>query len=75
MGKTTVIVRGNDPPGYYEPSQPPQQTRPFSPFGGMFRFRIYASSALNALAASHGGRSDIPFDNAQSVTKARTGVR
>src|SRR5207342_2591079 len=38
MGKTTVIVRGNDPPGYYAPSQPPQQRRPFSPFGGLFRF-------------------------------------
>ena len=38
MGKTTVIVRGNDPPGYYTPSQPPQQKRPFAPFGGLFRF-------------------------------------
>ena len=38
MGKTTVIVRGDDPPGYYTPSQPPQQKRPFSPFGGLFRF-------------------------------------
>ena len=38
MGKTTVIVRGDDPPGYYAPSQPPQQKRPFAPFGGMFRF-------------------------------------
>jgi hypothetical protein len=38
MGKTTVIVRGADPPGYYTPSQPPQQKRPFSPFGGFFRF-------------------------------------
>ena len=24
MGKTTVIVRGPDPPGFYSPSQPPQ---------------------------------------------------
>lgn len=38
MGKTTVIVRGDDPPGYYAPSQPPQQDRPFAPFGGLFRF-------------------------------------
>src|SRR6476646_6340589 len=38
MGKTTVIVRGNDPPGYYAPSQPPQQKRPSGPFGGLFRF-------------------------------------
>jgi L,D-transpeptidase catalytic domain len=38
MGKTTVIVSGDDPPGYYEPSQPPQQKRPFAPFGGLFRF-------------------------------------
>ena len=38
MGKTTVIVRGDDPPGYYTPSQPPQQKRPFTPFGGLFRF-------------------------------------
>jgi len=37
-GKTTVIVRGDDPPGYYAPSQPPQQRRPFAPFGGLFRF-------------------------------------
>jgi len=38
MGKTSVIVRGDDPPGYYTPSQPPQQKRPFAPFGGLFRF-------------------------------------
>jgi lipoprotein-anchoring transpeptidase ErfK/SrfK len=38
MGKTTVIVKGDDPPGYYTPSQPPQQKRPFAPFGGLFRF-------------------------------------
>ena len=38
MGKTTVIVRGDDPPGYYTPSQPPQHKRPFPPFGGLFRF-------------------------------------
>ena len=39
MGKTKVIVMGDDPPGYYSPSQPPQQQRrPFAPFGGLFRF-------------------------------------
>jgi hypothetical protein len=38
MGKTKVIVMGADPPGFYSPSQPPQQRRPFSPFGGLFRF-------------------------------------
>ena len=38
MGKTTVIVRGDDPPGFYSPSQPPQQKRPFAPLGGLFRF-------------------------------------
>jgi lipoprotein-anchoring transpeptidase ErfK/SrfK len=42
MGKTKVMVIGDDPPGYYAPSQPPQQeTRrfmPFRPFGGLFRF-------------------------------------
>src|SRR6476619_893858 len=38
MGKTTVMVRGDDPPGFYSPSQPPQQKRPFAPFGGLFRF-------------------------------------
>ena len=32
MGKTTVIVRGDDPPGYYTPSQPPQQKRPLEVF-------------------------------------------
>src|SRR5512147_1730277 len=25
MGKTKVVVMGDDPPGYYQPSQPPQQ--------------------------------------------------
>src|SRR5581483_985929 len=38
MGNTKVVVRGPDPPGYYAPSQPPQQKRPFLPFGGLFRF-------------------------------------
>jgi hypothetical protein len=42
MGKTKVMVMGADPPGYFAPSQPPQQqTRrftPFTPFGGLFRF-------------------------------------
>lgn len=39
MGKTKVMVMGDDPPGYYEPSQPPQQVRqftPFAPFRGLF---------------------------------------
>ena len=88
MGKTTVIVRGDEPPGYYTPSQPPQQKRPFAPFGGLFRF--YESRAvvadcsrsfvqlIRAPSTSHlalaVGRS-APFDRVQSVTKARTGFR
>jgi len=39
MGKTKVVVMGADPPGYFAPSQPPQQqVRQFRPFGGLFRF-------------------------------------
>src|SRR5512147_2013300 len=29
MGKTKVVVMGDDPPGYYQPSQPPQQRQQF----------------------------------------------
>ena len=38
MGNARVVVRGPDPPGFFSPSQPPQQTRPFGPFQGLFRF-------------------------------------
>jgi lipoprotein-anchoring transpeptidase ErfK/SrfK len=38
MGNTKVVVRGPDPPGVFTPSQPPQQRKPFLPFGGLFRF-------------------------------------
>jgi len=38
MGNTKVVVIGPDPPGVFAPSKPPQQRRPFLPFGGLFRF-------------------------------------
>ena len=38
MGNTRVVVKGPDPPGFFSPSQPPQQKRPVWPFQGLFRF-------------------------------------
>jgi lipoprotein-anchoring transpeptidase ErfK/SrfK len=38
MANTKVVIIGPDPPGVFAPSQPPQQRRPFLPFGGLFRF-------------------------------------
>src|SRR5262245_28065626 len=38
MANTQVVVIGPDPPGVFAPSQPPQQRRPFLPFGGLLRF-------------------------------------
>ena len=81
MGKTTVIVRGDDPPGYYTPSQPPQQKRPFGASNSFsihaaYRFsvfRVQASRSGHTLFAARGFAGCLRCTAMSRVTSLHSG--